>query len=88
MTDPEDQNSAAFRAEVARAFRGISGGMEVLEATRALIDVLHERELLQLADVRERALAPERGAELAPHTIYALAQLLDENGLSAPKVLQ
>jgi hypothetical protein len=92
MADPEDQSSEAFRAEVARAFNAISAAMEVMQAnvfiTRSLINLLHERELLQFADVRERALALAQAAALTPSTMKAMQQLLDECGLAVPQVLQ
>lgn len=92
MADPKDQSSEAFRAEVARALGAIGGAMEVMQAnlfiTRALIDLLHERELLHLADVRERAVMLAQAAALTPRAMDILRQLLDADGPAVPQVLQ
>ncbi|MCJ2017163.1 hypothetical protein MKK84_06960 [Methylobacterium sp. E-065] len=93
MADNEDEKGTgeAFRADVARAFGAISGAMEVMQAhlfmTRAVIELLQERDLLQIADVRERAQVMARAAGLAAKALAALDQLLDEDGLAVPQVL-
>ncbi|MCJ2132788.1 hypothetical protein MKK69_01690 [Methylobacterium sp. J-026] len=49
---------------------------------------LQERDLLQITDVRERAQVMARAAGLAAGALAALDQLLDEDGLAVPVVLQ
>nr|WP_042671594.1 hypothetical protein [Methylobacterium sp. B34] len=56
--------------------------------TRALIDLLRARDLLQIGDVWERALVLAESTGVTLRTIEALRELLDENGLAVPQVLQ
>lgn len=87
-----DQDIETYRAEIARAFVALGGAMEVMQAnlfiTRALIDLLRARDLLQIGDVRERALVLAESTGVTLRTIEALRELLDENGLAVPQVLQ
>lgn len=90
MADTE--KNAAFRADVARASGAIGAAVEVVQAqafiVRGLVDLLAQRGLLALADVRERVQAMAETAVLAPGVVAALGQLLADDGPVVPGVLQ
>lgn len=83
----QDEKDAAFRADVAKAFGAIGAAIEVAQAnvfiTRALVDLLDQRGILALAEVRVQAQA----AALAPGVVAALGQLLADDGPAIPMVL-
>lgn len=74
--------------EKAAAFRAIG---EVMQAsavtTRALADLLDERGLLALADVRERVRLMAEVLQLAPGVVTAMEHILADDRPAIPVVL-
>ena len=87
-----DKDTEAFRLEVARAFGAIGRSLEVMQAnlfiTRAMVDLLDERNLLPIGEVRSQAHKLALAAAVSPGALSALEQMLAEEGSAIPNLLQ
>ncbi|QGY03562.1 hypothetical protein MMSR116_17960 [Methylobacterium mesophilicum SR1.6/6] len=87
-----DKDIEVFRTEVARAFGAISRSLEVMQAnlfiTRAVVDLLDERNLITVGEVRFKAHKLALAAAVSPEALSVLEQLLAEEGLAIPNLLQ
>lgn len=91
MASTEEEKAAAFRADVTQAFKTIGAATVVMHAsaiiTRALVDLLDERGLLSLAEVRERAQLMAEVLALAPGIVTAMKHILADDGPANSGVL-
>mgnify|MGYP006000083105 CR=1 FL=1 len=91
MATREDEKAAALRVVLSQAFGVIGAAVEVMQAsaiiTRALADLLDERGLLALAEVRERTQLMAEVLALEPGIVTAMEHILADDGSASPVVL-